>query len=333
MNKKPSRPTTGLLIAILCCCPLAACVAAPKASKPDNSQAIALEHVKHARTEYRTGNFTEAANAYGKAIAAGAILPRTFYNAACSAALAERKEQAIDWLNIAITKGWRDVVHLQQDTDLHSLQADPRWKDILKRTRQAEQEFMSSLTHPDLRRELIEMKRIDQEVRIAAHNILIVDHAAPTEQKHAEHDHQHKLPAHGADQLHVDMNLTARLKQIVAKYGWPTNSMVGVEGALSAFLLAQHADADLEFQRRCLKLMQNAPEGEVSKADIAYLTDRVLVNSGQKQLYGTQFHLENGKRVPRPIADEANLDQRRKEARLITMDAYTKHMTADVHDH
>ena len=123
--------------------------------------------------------------------------------------------------------------------------------------------------------------------------------------------------------------------EIIKENGWPTISMVGTEGALAAFLLAQHADADPTFQRDCLQRMQAAPEGEVSKNDVAYLTDRVLVNEGKKQLYGTQFHIVDGKLAPRPIEDDQNLDKRRAEAGMITMDAYRKHMSAhdNNHDH
>ncbi len=121
------------------------------------------------------------------------------------------------------------------------------------------------------------------------------------------HAHSGPLPAHGVQQLDVDIKHTARLKQIIDEYGWPMDSMVGREGGLAAFLLAQHADLDPVFQRRCLERMKSAPEGEVSKVDVAYLTDRVLVNDGKKQLFGTQFWMVDGKLVPQPIADEANL--------------------------
>ena len=129
----------------------------------------------------------------------------------------------------------------------------------------------------------------------------------------------------------VDSKHTARMKEIVAEYGWPTKSMVGEQGATAAWLLVQHADADPKFQRHCLALMKKAAPHEVSRKNLAYLTDRVLVNEGKNQLYGTQFFLEDGKMVPQPIDDEANLDERRKEAGLMPMSEYTKHMTN--HDH
>jgi hypothetical protein len=63
-------------------------------------------------------------------------------------------------------------------------------------------------------------------------------------------------------------------------------------------------DHDVKFQEYCLNLMKNASDGDVLKKQIAYLTDRILVNTGKKQLYGTQFYLnKKGVYGPRPIKD------------------------------
>ena len=70
--------------------------------------------------------------------------------------------------------------------------------------------------------------------------------------------------------------------------------------ARKAWLLVQHADADVKFQRRCLDLMARLPKGEVSISNLAYLTDRVLLAEGKKQLYGTQFTSVDGKWQPGP---------------------------------
>jgi|AntRauTorcE11897_2_1112592.scaffolds.fasta_scaffold07530_2 hypothetical protein len=111
----------------------------------------------------------------------------------------------------------------------------------------------------------------------------------------------------------VDARNTERMKEIVAEIGWPTISKVGQDNASSAWLLVQHADHDVEFQLHCLQLMQEAPSSEVDKTDIAYLEDRVRVNQGLGQLYGTQFTQENNQHVPRPIEDEESVDARRAE--------------------
>jgi hypothetical protein len=73
----------------------------------------------------------------------------------------------------------------------------------------------------------------------------------------------------------VDEDNTAWLRQVVAEHGWPGRTLVGENGAHDAWMLAQHADHDPEFQTRCLALLAAAVDaGEASAADLAYLTDR-----------------------------------------------------------
>lgn len=103
------------------------------------------------------------------------------------------------------------------------------------------------------------------------------------------------------------------MKLIVAEIGWPTISKVGPDGAFHAWLLVQHADHDVVFQEQCLTLMKGLPTHEIDREDIAYLEDRVRLNKGLGQLYGTQFTLENGRWVPRTIEDEESINERRAE--------------------
>ena len=124
----------------------------------------------------------------------------------------------------------------------------------------------------------------------------------------------------------VDARNTERMKEIVAEIGWPTVSKVGVEGASNAWLLVQHADHDVTFQEECLNLMKEAPEGEVDRTDIAYLEDRVRVNQGRGQLYGTQFTQENRQHIPRAIEDEENVDERRAELGMGPLSEQIAHM-------
>ena len=65
------------------------------------------------------------------------------------------------------------------------------------------------------------------------------------------------------------------LRQVITDVGWPGKSLVGEDGAQAAWLLAQHADTDPAFQRRCLDLLTAAVErGEATMVQQAYLTDR-----------------------------------------------------------
>lgn len=117
----------------------------------------------------------------------------------------------------------------------------------------------------------------------------------------------------------LDIKNTERMKVIVNEIGWPTISKVGSDVSFAAWLLVQHADHDVDFQITCLDLMKSAPEGDVDKQNIAFLEDRVRVNQGRGQLYGTQFRQENGQHIPQPIEDEANVDARRAEMGMGTL--------------
>ena len=111
----------------------------------------------------------------------------------------------------------------------------------------------------------------------------------------------------------VDQENAAWLKRIIECHGWPDRRLVGDEGSEHAWLLAQHADHDPVFQRRCLDLLDDAvARGDASPINLAYLTDRVRLAHGQRQLYGTQYEsAPGGSWQPRPIQDPALVNERR----------------------
>jgi hypothetical protein len=123
---------------------------------------------------------------------------------------------------------------------------------------------------------------------------------------------------------------TARLVEILDEHGWPGFDLVGEDGSTAAWLIAQHADTYVELQERALELLRAAvADGQASPGDLAYLEDRVAVKRGEDQLYGTQITCDagNGPPVPQtPIADEANVDERRAEAGLPPLADYLQEM-------
>jgi hypothetical protein len=132
----------------------------------------------------------------------------------------------------------------------------------------------------------------------------------------------------------VDSNNTALLKQIIEKIGWPTILKVGQEASEDAWLIAQHADLDVSFQKQCLELMKKESDGEVPETDIAYLYDRICVNEGRSQFYGTQFTTnEHGAYGPRPIEDPETVDERRKAIGLEPLAEYKKHLEKKYKDY
>lgn len=116
-----------------------------------------------------------------------------------------------------------------------------------------------------------------------------------------------------------------RLTAILDEHGWPTPALVGADAARRAWLIAQHADRQLDVQRRALTLMTAAAAtGDADPTHLAMLHDRVRVNEGHPQTYGTQIAaVTDGTPVPWPIEDPAQLDQRRAQAGL---DPYAVHI-------
>ncbi|MFB6483713.1 DUF6624 domain-containing protein [Streptomyces virginiae] len=131
------------------------------------------------------------------------------------------------------------------------------------------------------------------------------------------------------DLLSIDADNTAWLKGIVAEHGWPGVDLVGEEGAEMAWLLAQHADREPQFQQRALELLTAAVEaGQAPRRHPAYLTDRCLVGAGEQQVYGTQYVSGpdgTGLRL-HAVADPEGLDARREAVGLEPSAAYDRRM-------
>jgi len=53
------------------------------------------------------------------------------YNVACGYALSGQKEEALDWLEIAVKAGFSKIDHLRKDPDLDSLRNEKRYKRLL----------------------------------------------------------------------------------------------------------------------------------------------------------------------------------------------------------
>lgn len=117
-----------------------------------------------------------------------------------------------------------------------------------------------------------------------------------------------------AIRLHdADRDNTAWLKATITERGWFTTSRDGPEAASAAWLLTQHADQDPGFQREVLALMEPlAKTGEVQPADYALMFDRVAVNAGEPQRFGSQVVCSLGGPEPFPIEEPADeVDARR----------------------
>lgn len=126
----------------------------------------------------------------------------------------------------------------------------------------------------------------------------------------------------------TDKNHNAALKNILAKFNtYPSMDKVGEEGSHDFWLLVLHQDADTALQQQVVVWMKiPVDQGNASPNDYAYLVDRILVNAGQKQVYGTQCYYDNEKKryVPHPLLEPADTDQRRQQMQLPPLAEYVR---------
>ena len=173
----------------------------------------------------------------------------------------------------------------------------------------------AAASDPALRAELLAMLQDDQRHR-----------GALTEALKAGADLQTPaLKQMEIEQEELDRAALAKLQRILDSHGWPSAALVGRDAQDAAFLVLQHAAA--EVQEQYLPMAREAHrQGELPGSSLALLEDRVLMRRGKKQLYGTQMHTKHGSQSLQvwPIEDEANVDARRKAMGLEPLADYLR---------
>ena len=114
-----------------------------------------------------------------------------------------------------------------------------------------------------------------------------------------------------------------RLLELLDRYGWPTATEVTEYAAAGAALVINHST--YEIRSKYFPMLEEAfKKGEAQPLRYAKMRDRLLVEEGKKQRYGTQIKLENMIREPQPIADPEYVDKRRAEIGLGPLSPYLK---------
>lgn len=128
----------------------------------------------------------------------------------------------------------------------------------------------------------------------------------------ASEDQQARNRTHISDSELEDLAAKAQpvLESTFTRYGWPKLSVFGTEACNNFWLLVQHQPLSVEQQM--LPAMRSAlAQGEASSTNYAYLFDRVQVDEGKPQHWGTQAHCEGIEAKLFPVDDPARLDDRR----------------------
>lgn len=128
----------------------------------------------------------------------------------------------------------------------------------------------------------------------------------------------------------VDERNRNRLKEILEEHGFPTKKLVGKDAMQGVFLMIQHSDRDKEWQKSQLPNIETAvKKGDMDGQSYAYLYDRIKINNGEKQRYGTQFAKVDpiNKTVElAPTEDMETLDKRRMEMGMMPIEMYKELM-------
>jgi hypothetical protein len=152
----------------------------------------------------------------------------------------------------------------------------------------------ADVAEPELRTELLVMKDADQAERL------------------------------GEATGNSDRERTERLREILDEHGWPTHDLVGEDGSTAAWVIAQHSDLDVDFQREAFDLMEAAvADDQADASELAYLEDRIAANTGRPQRYGTQIGCVDGEPTPgTPLAEPDRVDELREDVGLAPLDDY-----------
>jgi hypothetical protein len=175
---------------------------------------------------------------------------------------------------------------------------------------------VTKVTNLTLRKELLAMVQQDQDIR----NELVKSGV-----DHPKREISERMDA-------IDSRNTAKMKRIVKQYNWPRAELVGWDGTEAAFLVVQHSSHS--FQKALLPLMQKEyGTGHLSGPNYALFLDRVLVEDGRPQVYGSRAKGFNrdGEPILYPIEDEANVDKRRAEVGLSSLAEYREMMKQKYH--
>lgn len=116
--------------------------------------------------------------------------------------------------------------------------------------------------------------------------------------------------------MEFDSSSLTLVEDIINKYGWLGRKQIGESGNNTLFLTIQHAQ-DKEVTKKYFPLLQeSAKKGDSKLSDMATIKDRMLVENGKPQLYGSQSRMVNGKLETYPIEDPKNVNKRRKKVGL-----------------
>lgn len=272
------------------------------------------ELIKEAWNLYETKDYKQSAEKYSEAFVAlgnkGNISDR--YNAACSWALAKEIDSSfVQLFRIAEKGNYSNYGHITTDTDLDILHSDKRWSEVLDKIKGNKEKAEANLDKP-LVAVLDTIYQEDQGLRRQISEV---------EEKYGRDSDEMK--AHWKTIAEKDSINLIKIQKILDERGWLGPDIIGNQGNTTLFLVIQHSDQAV--QEKYLPMMREAvAKGNARPSSLALLEDRVALGQGKKQIYGSQIgrNAETGEFYVSPLQDPDNVDKRRAEVGLGTLQEY-----------
>lgn len=236
------------------------------------------------------------------------------YKAACAWALIGEPDSSLYQLfRIAIKAKYDDYEQITHDPYLETLKKSEQWDRLL---------------------EVVDRNKKEKEKNYNKYLISILDtvfeddqkyrlEIKTTKEKYGENSEQMN-ELFGNILLKDSINLL-KVKNILDNYGWLSPDVIKDKGSTTLFLVIQHAD--LTTQTKYLPLLKEAVKtGKAESNTLALLEDRIALQQGRCQIYGTQIEFDSNTQayfVP-SLCDPMNVDKKREEVGLGPISEYVK---------
>jgi hypothetical protein len=124
----------------------------------------------------------------------------------------------------------------------------------------------------------------------------------------------------------IDRENQQTVVSVIENCGFPTAKEHGHKSVQAIFLVIQHAGKGLR-EKYFPFIKKSADKGDLQWSTVALMEDRMLMDRGEKQKYGSQVRKENGSDewTLYPIQDPENVNQRRAKIGLGPIEEYLKH--------
>ncbi|TPE44181.1 DUF6624 domain-containing protein [Pontibacter mangrovi] len=191
---------------------------------------------------------------------------------------------------------------IQTDKSFAALHTAKEWNSLLFKIKRIEQGY-----HKKARKALLAINAHDQSIRL----LVLEAYRKYGKESNEALDLRTRMKE-------IDAASAMAIQEIINKYGWLGVDKVGYFGNQVYFLAIQHAE-DTVVQQKYLPIMRKAvTEGNAKPWQYAFLQDRILMNQGKRQIYGTQKIVSDdpAKSYIIPLQDPENVDSLRAEVGL-----------------